>query len=104
MAGSNQTDDRAHGNAQLRFDERIYEASPQSLLYVVSELPDEIDSAMLVGHNPGIEGFIGLLTGESERMPTAALAVIDLEIDEWRNAAVGVGILGEVIRPRDEMK
>ncbi len=91
-------------NAPLRFDERIYEASPQSLLYVVSEFRDEIASAMLVGHNPGIEGFITLLTGESERMPTAAVAVIDLEIDEWRNAAVGVGILGEIIRPRDEIK
>ena len=69
--------------AEVRLDHRIYEASPHSLRQVVSELDVSITSAMLVGHNPGIEGFIRFLTGQLEPMPTAALAVINLKIDNW---------------------
>src|SRR5688500_5500681 len=43
---------------EIRFDDRIYEASPQALRQVVSELDHFRDSAMIVGHNPGIESFI----------------------------------------------
>ena len=43
---------------EIGFDERIYEASPNTLRVVASELPDHVDSAMIVGHNPGVEGFI----------------------------------------------
>ena len=39
----------------------LYHASTAEWLSVVSELPDETDRALLVGHNPGIEEMI-LLT------------------------------------------
>ena len=35
---------------------------------------------MIVGHNPGMEGFVRLLTGKLEPMPTGSLAIIDLDI------------------------
>ena len=38
---------------------------------------------MLVGHNPGFEGLVRILTGKFDPMPTATLAVIDLEIESW---------------------
>ena len=90
-------------DTSLRFDERIYEASPKSLLQVSSELSDELGSAMLVGHNPGFEGFIGFLTGKVEPMPTAALAVIDLNIKTWSKIKGGSGSVNAVIRPKDVM-
>jgi len=90
-------------NASLIFDERIYEASPQTLLVVVSGLGDDLDSAMLVGHNPGIESFIGLLTATVEPMPTAALALIKINIQSWGDIKFGTGTLIEVIRPKEMM-
>ena len=91
-------------DAELRFDDRIYEASPQGLRQVVAELDDEYASAMLVGHNPGIEGFIRFLTARNESMPTAALAVIELDIDNWSEINDGRGELKRIFRPKDEMK
>ena len=91
-------------DTSLRFDERIYEASPKSLLQVSSELDDELGSAMLVGHNPGFEGFIGFLTGKVEPMPTAALAVIDLNIKSWSKIKNGSGSVNTVLRPKDVMQ
>ena len=42
------------------------------------ELPDEVATVVLVGHNPGIEDLVASLTGRWVPMPTSALAVIDL--------------------------
>lgn len=91
-------------DAQILHDERIYEASPATLRQVVSEIDDSYRSVMLVGHNPGMEGFIRYLTGKLEPMPTAALAVIDLDISGWQMIDRDRGILRKIFRPRDEMK
>lgn len=91
-------------DAQIRYDERIYEASPAALRQVVADVEDEFRSAMIVGHNPGMEGFIRYLTGKLEPMPTAALAVIDLDIANWGEIDAERGILRKIFRPRDEMK
>lgn len=91
-------------NSEIRHDERIYEASPQTLRQVAASIDDNVDSAMIVGHNPGIEGFIRFLTGRLEAMPTAALAVIDLEVGSWRELEPESGTLRKLIRPKDEMK
>jgi len=86
---------------RLRFDPRIYEASPHTLLDITNSINDSLSSEMLVGHNPGMEGFVRLLTGAVERMPTAALAVIELAVDSWRDVSQGRAQLVEVIRPKE---
>ncbi len=88
----------------IKFDERIYEAGPQLLAQVVSELDGEITAAMLVGHNPGLEGLIRYLSGEVEAMPTASLAIIDLDIENWDEIAPGKGTVASVARPKDLLK
>lgn len=88
----------------IRFDHRIYEASPQSLRQIVAELEGSIDTAMLVGHNPGIEGFIRYLTGRLEPMPTAALAVISLNVENWNAIDDGCAELQSVYRPKEEIR
>jgi phosphohistidine phosphatase len=85
-------------------DERIYEASPQRLAEVARGIDDKYASAMIVGHNPGMEGLIYLLTDEMQPMPTAALAVIKLNIDNWAGTDAGCGSVQIVIRPKDEME
>jgi phosphohistidine phosphatase len=56
---------------------------------------------MLVGHNPGIESFVRFLTGQLEPFPTAALAVIDLDVDSWDLLGEGRGELREIYRPKE---
>lgn len=91
-------------NAEIRQEERIYEASPNTLRQVISELSDDLNSAMLVGHNPGMEGLIRYLTDRIEPMPTAALAVIKLKIDSWNEIRQDCGEVVSVYRPKDEMQ
>ncbi|NOT46159.1 MAG: histidine phosphatase family protein [Acidobacteria bacterium] len=96
--------DSAGLNCPIQFNERIYEASPLTLHGVVSELSDEYSSVLLVGHNPGMEGFIRYLTGRIEPMPTAALAVIELDAESWSDLTGETGRLTAIYRPKDEMK
>lgn len=88
----------------IHFDSRIYEASAGELLGVVSETPDRSTKALIVGHNPACEQILQMLTGAVESMPTAALAVIDLEIGSWNEVAPGSGKLRMLFRPKPEMR
>jgi len=74
---------------------RIYEASLMSLMEVIRETPPDVASLMLVGHNPGMAELALILSdpGRSDRealgrltakFPTAAVAVIAFEQDDWR--------------------
>lgn len=98
---ANLVKEAAQIEADIRFDDRIYEASPRRLLEIASELDDKINSAMLVGHNPGLEGLLKLLTQKVEAMPTAALAVVDLKIESWKEIRIDCCDLRTVIRPKD---
>jgi phosphohistidine phosphatase len=98
---ANAVKDAAGLGSEIVFDTRIYEASPSALRQVTAEIGNESTSALLVGHNPGIEGFIRYLTGRAESMPTAALAVIDLDISEWEAVSEECGELRHVFRPKE---
>lgn len=91
-------------DAEIRYEGRIYEASPNTLLYLLAESDDALDSVLLVGHNPGLEGLIKILTGGIQPMPTAALAEIELSIASWREIRAGSGKLNSIVRPKEEMK
>lgn len=89
---------------KISFEDKIYEASPTTLLYLVSEFSDKYESVLLVGHNPGIEGFIRILTSEVHQMPTAAVAQISLNLEKWSDISINCGQLELLMRPKDLMK
>lgn len=91
-------------DAPLKYDERIYDATTQTLVSVVSEIPDDIASALIVGHNPGMEGLVRFLSRELHPMPTAAVACISLEIGSWADLDEGSGTLVDLFRPKKLMK
>lgn len=85
--------------SEIRFDERIYEATSARLLETLAEQTGE--SILLVGHNPGLEELLKFLTGESPPMPTAALAVVDLQMENWNQINSAPGDLRVLIRPQE---
>jgi phosphohistidine phosphatase len=81
-----------------RIDDRVYTANDSGLIDVVRGLPDDVDTAVLVGHNPGLEDLLLLLTGESLPMPTSALAVIAVT-GSWSTAGDSSAVLRASGRP-----
>lgn len=68
---------------KVHYTRRLYHANPDSYLEVLNDLDDAHQRVMVVGHNPGVEELVELLTGLWERMPTAALAQLSLPIERW---------------------
>lgn len=86
-----------YGGAVIEKPE-VYDASVDTLLGVLRGNGDEIATALLVGHNPGLEDLVCLLTGGEGaeamlRLPTAGLACIALDIDDWSRVGTACGLL-----------
>ena len=69
---------------EIRLEPRLYGASVDEILAVLVR-GEECKTVMIVGHNPGLEEIVALMTGEPHDFPTAALAQIALPIDRWRD-------------------
>ena len=68
---------------EVRLEDDLYLAYPDVIIRILKFLSDELNSVMVVGHNPGVEELLRLSTGRDEVMPTAALAHIILPIRGW---------------------
>jgi len=87
--------------SRLRYDERIYEADAARLVEVVSQIEEDAGEVLLVGHNPGMEELLTLLTGETRRMTTAALALVALDVEKWSKVRESAGRLEWHVRPKE---
>lgn len=91
----------ARRSTELRFDQRVYEASPARLLEITSQIEDDRKSVLLVGHNPGMEELLTLLVGVEMHMPTASLAKVVLSSKKWDKILAEKGVLESFVRARE---
>ena len=91
-------------------DELYDFGSGNAFLNVIRRKAGDAQSLMIVGHNPSMEGLADLLsaTGDeyalkrmAHKYPTAALAVIDFDFDDWSKIAPQTGTLTRFVRPKD---
>jgi len=106
-------DDFARGYGDLaepEWDKTLYLASADTLLDHLHALPDSANRVLIVGHNPGLEELVLMLTADDGshardavevKFPTASVAEIDFAVDHWADAKAGGGVLVRFIRPRD---
>ena len=83
----------------VRYEPALYTAGVRELLEVVRALPDDVDTVMLVGHNPSLEELTATLCGSSPRYRAGALATIEFTIDRWAYVAPGSGTLTAHVTP-----
>jgi len=73
--------------ADLLLTPRLYLAPPSAYFALMQSLCWEPPSLLMVGHNPGIEELVRILTGKPVPMPTAALVRLELPILAWKDAS-----------------
>jgi phosphohistidine phosphatase len=76
------------GSPRVRELPGLYDASAEDLLTVVRQLPDHARTVLLVGHNPGLEDLVGLLTSVTCRLKTSGIEVLNGE-GRWSDVDVG---------------
>lgn len=82
-------------SVQVKVEQRLYDAGPQTYLDCLAGISDGVSSLLLVGHNPTVTSLAAILTGaQVESMPTCAVIGMRLDINDWteiyssRNATV----------------
>jgi phosphohistidine phosphatase len=92
----------------VQFDKRIYENDADTLLEVVREAEPSAHVLLLVGHNPSLQEFAESLVASGdlggrqrlhEKFPTAALVVIDFQVDTWTQVHPHSGRFDRLITP-----
>ena len=85
-------------------DARIYNASIEQLLVVLSDIPAEYKRPMIVGHNPGFENLLLHLAEVGENFykdgslfTTGTVAILDMP-DDWRRLDRQCGELVDIVR------
>ena len=53
--------------------DNLYLAEAEAILDVLHTTPDEIERVLIIGHNPGLEGLLQMLSHRVESLPTAAI-------------------------------
>lgn len=72
--------------------EELYMASADVFLSLVQLCDDNVDTLMLVSHNPGITQFAAQLTDSPiDHMPTAAIFIAKFNVKAWHEATPGMG-------------
>lgn len=61
----------------------FYMAECVTYLESLRLLADDLERVMIVGHNPGLETLLQMLTGKVAALPTAAVAYLALPINHW---------------------
>lgn len=79
----------------------LYMATPEAALAEVARQDDRVRVLLVVGHEPTWSEFAGLLVGGGEmRLPTAACARIDFDVESWRSVGFGAGTLVWLVTPK----
>ncbi|MFI6489015.1 SixA phosphatase family protein [Streptomyces sp. NPDC050564] len=97
----------------VRLDARLYGADVPELLEVLHEVPDQVRTLLLIGHNPGLEELVLELAGDGlddalaqvrQKFPTSAVAVLAWHGSSWRELAPGTALLTEMLVPRGKKR
>lgn len=63
----------------------LYHAGTSVFYNVISELNNDIDSAAIFSHNPGITDFVnGLTETRLDNMPTCAVFAVNIHTKDWK--------------------
>ena len=92
-----------------RFEEDLYGADPDEVLAFLRALPDDVDAAMVVGHNPTAHALSqGLLSPRDKKgrqlavrhgFPTCALGVYTFKADRWADVAAEAKLVAIMAPP-----
>jgi phosphohistidine phosphatase len=87
--------------AEVETERELYGATPERLLARLRATEGAPARLLLVGHEPGLSGLIGLLVGGNPPIfPTAALARVDFDLNDWHALEPGAGALAWLVVPR----
>jgi phosphohistidine phosphatase len=94
----------------VQIERELYAASEQRLLERLRAVEDDVESLMLIGHNPGVEQLALSLAGSGQNLagirrkyPTGALATLEFS-GRWGDLQPGRAELTDFVTPKQLAK
>ena len=97
----------------VRLESRLYAAAVSDLLEAVHAVPAQVETLLLIGHNPGLADLVLALAGDAlddaldrvrAKFPTAAIAVLAWHGSGWDSLAPDMALLTDMTVPRGKKK
>lgn len=92
------------GEDAVVFEEGLYLAEERALLEAVRGLPDGVDRALMLGHNPGLTDLANRLTGREvyiKSVRPCGVVVVEFAVEHWAEVEAGAGRLALHLRPKE---
>ncbi len=98
------------GDLPVTYEEALYHGRAEALMDRLRQVPDTVNSVLVVGHNPALHALAVSLAGRGAadvmarlraKFPTAGLATLVLEADHWRDLAPDACELHSFVVPRE---
>jgi phosphohistidine phosphatase len=93
---------------KILVEDELYAAPAEALLQRLGWIPDVLPSALLIGHNPGLQDLALTLAGHGpgldrlrESFPTCALVAMHIPAPTWRELVPGTAELIDYVIPGD---
>jgi phosphohistidine phosphatase len=100
---------RLKASPEIAYEDALYPGAPAAVLKRLRKVAPRVGHAMIVGHNPGLQVLALTLAGSgaeadlqalAEKLPTAGLAVIELDGGSWARIKAGGGRLKLFTAPK----
>jgi phosphohistidine phosphatase len=91
---------------KAKLEPSLYNASVGVLHAVLAQVPSQVETLLIVGHNPSVAEFACALAGDGDRsglagmrrsFPAPCLVVIDFRETDWRDVGEGRGWLDRFV-------
>lgn len=92
------------------YPDALYLAATGDIVAQLQKLPDALSCVMVIGHNPGMHECAARLCASGKpasveklisKFPTAACAVITLNVPGWKAVKEGTGFLEDFVFPKE---
>ncbi len=94
--------DKSGYKGDILYVEDLYLGEPAAYLEALRNLDDEVETVLVIGHNPGLETLLQILTDKVESLSTAAIAHLEVPLRTWKALDTTViATLKHLWRPRD---
>ena len=90
---------------EIIFSDDLYMAEPADILKVIKDHAKKEKAIIVIGHNPGLEAFLQIMTGKVESLSTSSIAYLGAKIDKWKDLSSNENVsLKKLWRPKDLKK
>ncbi len=69
---------------KIEFDRELYLADVNDILKNVAKIPGNINTCVLIGHNPGLTNLINYFGLKLDNLPTASVVCMEFDTLTWK--------------------